>query len=510
MKGKRTDESFLRTLGNAMKKAIMERCQAVKYPIEKFVGESHEHSDASQWAERAVEHVQARRDDGATELPFKYLVIALDNLDQSSVTVQNRAIQEVNDWVSQRTCVRPYRIYVSFWPKTLDALLKRLGDPIPRNYYERIDVGRLDAGGLSEKRANSLANSITETRVTSTPFPPLTASVHSFLAEQENHRSARFVRDAWSSFNSVAMDRLVSLTNGNLRAIFQCFGNLLLCKRAFDTWERVTSKGKPGAGALSSYEIFDACLTGDKRVFDSPESSIPNFYNLSCTSPLLGIHLLSILELQAQVPESRVINGMITLGHPEFAITEALRAFDDSEYQPWYPIAAGYEQQDFVVSQKSVKAMLDFAFDPVYIDHCAMVTPVPMEYMANMAVTLSSDRDQFFSRVETTLAFIDYISQEESEMLLRFFSVSSNKTRDAKAYESLRSVLVYQVRLPMIASRMRMSYLKRIKSLRDGMYLSGAKKVSAGWWESVIERLSQGIGGLTEDSAVWRTDALLR
>lgn len=121
----------------------------------------------------------------------------------------------------------------------------------------------------------------------------------------------------------------------------------------------------------------------------------------------------------------------------------------------------------------------------------SVVTPVEEKYLPRMRLTSSSDSRDFKNRVETSLAFIEYLSNCEVAFLQALLDIQTSKAK-----QHVADILKYQVRLPMIAERMRTGYLQRIRSLSKLGYLGG---ISRDWWDDIESRLEKCLHGLPDE-----------
>lgn len=464
-------DQFISLLNSRMTDDILTRCSSINYPIEQKpdVGKARQNGDVL-WPQRALVHIRNQIDAGNEGIPFRYLVICLDNLDQCSTEVQKRAIHEVREWVSQTSPIHPYRVFISMWPKTFDAIQHTFGEPLPLNSYFGFDLLSLNSASMHATRT-----AVIKTQADRIPGSEFADRARALTNEPRIHKLSRFITAAADGFNR-HFSPLHKATCGNLRSLLKCQRNLLQSKRLYEIFS------KQSQTPLSQYDVLEACLVGAHKWFNRQQSGIPNLYGMIERFPLLAIHFLSFLDISEEIPSQRVIESLKTLGYPEYAISELLEQFSESDCQPFYSVTNTYSHDTFIVDNSAVSGLLEFCYEAVYIDTVSVTTPVSGKFRSEMRVTSSVDHHDFVARVTASIAFIDYIYECETAFVERLANSTSGNHR-----ESVRAIFAHQVKLPMIAERMRAGYLKRISGLKSKGHL---KDVPSNFWVNVEAKLS--------------------
>ena len=111
------------------------------------------HDSGQEWVELALKRISYKIDK-KLPLPFTYIVLCLDNMDQSTHEVQEYGISIVRRWIENK--IKFWQIYIPLWPNTLASLLPNLR-PIR---YGRIRVGALQPDEVIEKRNANIQNII--------------------------------------------------------------------------------------------------------------------------------------------------------------------------------------------------------------------------------------------------------------------------------------------------------------------------------------------------------------
>jgi hypothetical protein len=130
---------------------------------------------------------------------------------------------------------------------------------------------------------------------------------------------------------------------------------------------------------------------------------------------------------------------------------------------------------EFEIHAEVVEAYLQLLIEPAYVDNVALVTHVDPEFHARMTKTRGDRPDHFPSRVETTIAFLEFLRANEDAFC------DARRLRSAADPAAFRDGL-RAAQLPCMWKKMALRYLERLNGLRHSSYL---RQIPAAWWDEV-------------------------
>ncbi len=212
-----------------------------------------------QWVHAALEELTrapARPSSGfAPASPFHYVVLVVDNLDQSSIDVQIRAITEVEQWL-RTPAIRLGRAILPMWPSTFRKLQNHQFNLL---HGARVfEIGPIDSRELMANRERAVGESL-QRHATSGSH-----SVVDYIAQMTRLGHERL------------LPRIKSLAHENLRLTLALWESFLCGDAAYGIWKQM--KHNPDSRRSYDYELLDALLVGTNDAFDHDEHRIANLF----------------------------------------------------------------------------------------------------------------------------------------------------------------------------------------------------------------------------------------
>ena len=478
--------SFRAQFYNSIQKSIVMACRQMDVEIRK--GRQHT-KDLEQWVKESLEILTEIARDGS-DPPFQYIILVLDNLEQTTPSVQVKAITEVHSWDVYNFVIRLTRVFVPMWPSTYESLRQTennlfrgvqcfqvgpLGDPesVVRKRYAAMEQylrQTEDAGGEDFTRFVETIIYISR-RPLITMYPPEAESATSPAAS----KCVNF------------FDLVRRLTNGDMRRELTLWESIISGSAAYYVWGR----GELSASRSYEYELLDAMVVGAKECLAQSDFRIANVFRLGhdVQMPrdlLVGVHILHHLsqistETNSQVSIEDLKSHFVSdLGYSENNLLHALK-----QLLKFNVVHAIHEvnitnETDTIVQYDIHKPVVDayqqLALEPAYIDNVAMVTPVREDLLKRMTKTHAS-HTFFADRIETTVAFIEYIREIEDAFCS---TVRLSKDTDATTFERRLEVL----RIPFMWKRMARRYHERLTHIRRSQ---GQPNVDHDWWNRILK-----------------------
>ena len=335
---------------------------------------------------------------------FAFLVIVMDNLDQSPLSSQREAIRIAKNLVRDHA-LSLYRIIIPLWPNSFDTLAAAM-QPWEEE-ATRFELPGLDSEEYYKKRFDP------QNAVTDAPADDV-AWAQSYARDFYNCCRTNFFHffDSFSGDDIRFRQKLViaTLTNPSLIGEYNAI-----------TESRDKSKDHPERQGrvfrqIGEYLNFSSLLAGECDGHQRDLSPVANMFYASETdeklNQLLGIHLLWLLDC---APEDWIKGDFIkdylqTLGHKDGDIDQATGYFVRKEILRSPQVL---EPERYFINYDSVKSYLYSVGELPYLDNMAMVTPVSAKRLPKITVTRSNK--QFMKRKQSTLEFLDEIREVESE-----------------------------------------------------------------------------------------------
>jgi hypothetical protein len=412
-------------------------------------------SNIREWVWAALEEITRK---GA---PFKYTVIVIDNLDKTPADVQKRAIRDVDTWLKAPT-IRLWRVLIPLWPSTLTKLRNHGFDPM-RNITE-FPIGSVSMSHLLSFRIEALTAELS--RLASGVLP---------------QTALQFVNAIQSLTEDKLLPRITSLSNGDLRRKLSMWEAFLTGEVSYAIWRH--HQADPEKRRSFEYELLDGLLRGSHDVFQPDHMRIANIFALSsgtktCRDLLIGHHALTLLS--HNVATRRAFAGdLLRLGYDLEAVDAVERHLQMFNILHEIPTSTGTGLGvEFEIHSEVVNAYLSLCMEPAYVDNVAMVTPVDQNALHRMKKTRGDKAEDFEARAESTLAFIEFLRNNECQFCDRQF-LPSQVEPDLFAY----TLRVSQ--LPALWKRIALRYRDRLQGLRESSYL---RHVPSAWWKEILQR----------------------
>jgi len=474
---------FTNKFFNKIKERIEERCNQGNFPISQLVGQKAP-QDVGRWVEAALLLISNKIRDGDVYMPFKFLVIVIDNLDQTHLDVQKRALLVIRDWLEPDRDLKIWRAYVPMWPQTLDRLFNALGDPISKEKYSTVQVGAVPGPAMIDKRTRRVIDRIRlsaialtaaakeddddDTTSEDTPIPTVPL---------QNFECWRYVQDTHEFAFKHFVPFLQGICNGDLRRQLTIWDNLLSGQVAYFGWLNFTQFGRRSfEQPRVPYELLDGALTGKTKIYNRDKTRIENIFSCGGDNLLLGPLTLHTLSFENQSTERSVFATLDRLGYDdEILIHGMLERFLDCNM--FHQVAGLGSDTDYIVHKELIGRYLEILREPAYLDNVAVVTPVETHLHNEMRVTLSRKREAFTKKVGTTLAFLKQLRIDEEQ-----FSRKQRFQNPAALLQAQKEC--ERIALPSFWKAAALRYRERLIALRDAGHF---ENVTAHWWKDTIE-----------------------
>jgi hypothetical protein len=411
-----------------------------------------------QWVHAALEEltrVPSKSPVTLSTSPFSFIVLVVDNLDQSSIDVQIRAITEVEQWL-RTPSIRLSRVILPMWPSTFRKLQNHQFNLL---HGARVfEIGPIDTHDLLANRERASREYLER------HSPQCSAAVIAYIAHMTQLAKERL------------LPRIKAIAHENLRLMLSLWESLLCGDTAYRIWKQ--SKQNPESRRTFDYELLDALLVGTNDALDHDEHRIANLFAMGAgrvrpRDLLIGHHALQLLA-QDRHTQVDLHQALRSLGYSETnigVVEKSLLTFNFFHEEPAFGKKIEYEIHEDVVQE-----YLALRFEPAYVDNVAMVTPVDPKYLSRMSKTRGDRPDDFTRRVGTTLAFLEFVRECEDQF--RDPKLVANTTAEpfVKALESLKLVCLWK--------HMALRYQDRLIGLKESGYL---RTIDPGWWESTLE-----------------------
>ena len=434
---------------------IRSRCVERHFDIDGAVRHSpNKHRNIREWVWVALEELSRG------QAPFQYIVLVIDNLDQCPVEVQSRAIRDVKTWLDAPS-IRLWRVIIPLWPSTLTRLRNRGFDPLGN--IRSFRIGSVPASNLITARLTAIQQELAKPTTNAMPA-----------------QAGQYISELHEIANERLLQRITMLSNGDLRRKLSMWEAFLSGEVAYSIWRQQQTATTRRS---YDYELLDGLLRGMHDVFQSEQMRIANIFEMGKASKtsrdlLLGLHALTLLD-HGVCTRSTFAGNLLRLGYDEDAISaveQKLMLFNVYHETP--AIQAGGLGVEYEVHGQVVQAYLTMCVEPAYLDNVALVTPVDPALHKRMRKTRGDHAEDFVHRVETTLAFIEFVRDNEDQFR-RCSSLS--RAEDADLFQrDLR-----EMEIPCYWKRMALRYQERLTGLRDSSYL---RFVPAAWWDDVVNR----------------------
>jgi hypothetical protein len=406
-----------------------------------------------QWVHAALEEL-TRVAPKSPASPFPYIVLVVDNLDQSSIDVQIRAITEVEQWL-RTPSIRLSRVILPMWPSTFRKLQNHQFNLL---HGARVfEIGPIDTQALMANRERATGE---------------------YLSRQSSEVSQKVV-EYIAQMTRLGRDRLLprirALAHENLRLTLSLWESFLCGDTAYSIWKQF--RQNPDSRRTFDYELIDALLVGTNDALVHDEHRIANLFSMGAgrvrpRDLLIGHHALQLLG-QDRHSQGDLHQALRSLGYADTNISvveKSLLTFNFLHEEP-----SGGKRVEYEIHGDVVQEYLALRFEPAYVDNVAMVTPVDPRLLPRMSRTRGDRAEDFTRRVATTLAFLEFI--RECEDAFRDPTRVANVPAEVfiKALESLKILCLWKP--------MSLRYHDRLSGLRDSGYL---RTIDPAWWDGTL------------------------
>lgn len=492
----KTPELFRDKFFPRMAQAILKRCRErnnfpINEAVRSYTSEMTGDKSASprpdkqpkEWCEAALFALSRKIETKDPYMPFKYLVLAIDNLDQTTLSVQTIVIDYITDWINRSFGFMLWRVYLPMWPETVRALLDANAERHLKQLSDTIRLGEIPKGRVVGSRNRELFEFIRH----KSAIPQIESSADYQRCFDQGKitcdECSRYVTETNRYYHETFDEFLVDLTHGDLRKQLEIRDNALSSRTAFHLWAHHRSNR---LRSFIPYDVLDSVLTGKASCYDPRNAQISNLYSYSRRSTLLGWHLVNLLLGHESITLRDFTVYLSALGYSDSEIQIAHdTAFDANMF---HHLAGQVQNTDLIVHTKCAQRYMELLVEPAYVDNVTMITPVPPEVLSKLHVSSTLRVSDTKSRVDSTIAFINLIWQDDvrfnDTLLKRYRELSANP----EANERFRSRLELATRLPQVWKRVAGRYVERLQKLKEYFDKNPAKDsgMTDDWWRQAI------------------------
>jgi hypothetical protein len=413
-------------------------------------------NNVREWVWAAFEELSraATREDTAP--PFKYIALAVDNLDQTPPSVQIRAITEVEQWLNN-PLIRLWRVFLPLWPSTFSYLRNHRFNML-RGVTE-VEVGPLDSQSLVENRQRAIAQQLGSS----------TSSV--------DQQALEYIAAMTGFASKRLLGRIVALSHESLRLMLSLWGGFLRSLVAHDIYRQL--KADPDSTRGFDYELLDSLIVGAHDVLDQRRHRVANLLAMGHAHArprdlLIGPHAMFLMD-QGVKGHASLSETLEQLGYARNNIRDTVVAFAAFNILHLTPTPR-HDLIDYELHAPVIHEYVSLIWEPAYLDNIAMVTPVDPALHSRMHKTRSVVPDDFTRRVETTLVFLEFLRDCEQTFC------DAQHLRPGVDPSLFRATLA-KLKLRCLWRGMAGAYRARLSSLRRGGYLP---RVEPAWWDRVL------------------------
>lgn len=466
-KGKTKEEDLVTYFYRQAAYSIRERCRQLNYEL--TLPGTHIDPDINPeaWTVSVLRHLCNGIKSQAAHLsvPFKYIVVTIDNLDQSPLDVQRRAIALVRDWLDPAFGIVPWRVYIPMWPQTLSKLLNAMGQPFTKDEYTVVPLGTVPYVDVIDNRQQAAVGRILRSGV-------ISVSAHGekdgdIVTEGtiDNRRARSFVQDTHQFCERLIGPFIESISNFDLRRELQIWENILSSRVTFQSWRDFVRRLKwQYTVNRLPHDLVDAAVTGKCVQYNSVKSRLDNPFECGENNLLIGLHTLCVFRHANanEIPKDNLRRILYSIGHNELEVEATLgRLFEANTY---HEIAGDNNTVNMVIHPAPVEAYFELAFHPGFLENAALVTPVDQEWLRSMTVTTLLETGDFVPRVRSTLAFIAQIRDDE----IAFWNRVKIRLEHGSKEEKRRELdLIERVDSPVLWVLAAQRYKERLDALRS-------------------------------------------
>jgi ABC-type oligopeptide transport system ATPase subunit len=381
----------------------------------------------------------------------KYLVLVVDNIDQSPDESQAHCLTLCQDMLEEDSGINFWKIIFPLWPRTLSYLKRKSKLILKSTDFDEVELGHPNLGDFYRKKVKFLRERFkTSDQKTANQ---LLAEVTTLM----DRRYRNFLRE---------------LTYGNFTSMDSLIVGLLLSK------ELMEHRRLSGVHEISDYRFFDSLITGKTNYYDRDNSVILNPFGWrdseSAQCVLVIPYLLSFFKKDAYNAKGDLISFFLNFQFPEHLLEDALYKMD--EYNILH-----FEQEEAVarIHLRVVEAYKQLIRQPAVIDNFAITTPLPItiaNHRNGWKLTRGYEVKDFEARVSTALLFLDAIKEQET-----LIDIDIENSHNPKA-----TVNDFRKRIPYLSIGLKSAYRERLRKLREHGWPRGIE-VSETFWDKALK-----------------------
>jgi hypothetical protein len=413
-------------------------------------------NNVREWVWAAFEELSRVASRQQSAPPFKYIALAVDNLDQTPPTVQIRAITEVEQWLNN-PLIKLWRVFLPLWPSTFSYLRNHRFNML--RGVTVFEVGAINSQALVENHESAIAEQLG--------------------ASGSNHDQQAL--DYLSTMTQFAgkrlLARIVALSHGSLRLMLSLWGGFLRSLVAHDIWRQL--RADPDSTRGYDYELLDGLIVGADLVLNQRRHRVANLFALGHAHArprdvLIGPHAMFLME-EGLKGHASLSETLEQLGYARSNIRDTVVAFAAFNILHLTPTPR-HDLIEYELHAPVIHEYSDMIWEPAYIDNIAMVTPVDPALHSRMFKTRADVADDFTRRVETTLEFLEFLRDcEQTFCKAKHLRPGVDPHTFAETLEKLK--------LRSLWRGMAGSYRNRLTKLWRGGYLP---RIEPSWWDRVL------------------------
>lgn len=433
------------------------------------------------WVQMVLEYLSTlvgrdRAGSSVPVLPFSYIVIVLDNLDQSPYEVHTHAVAVVRSWVTATAPMEFWQIYIPLRPETFFVLQDTL-EPLPP--HRVVTVGPPDMGKVFDARTRLGLNAIKAQGGSVQVRDDDESDEGQWLT---NEQCCDFLTKAFRVSRKDFTLLLNKFASGSIRRLMRLWRCTLSSVSLEQSFRNSAYFNIPRMNEVGLYAWHDGLLTGEYRNHHRTESPIANVYYAvdepsTCHDLLLGPHMLLILRREETL--AGICQVMEELGYNEDSVNKGLGYFESVDLFQYHRIRTG---RFLDVRETMLEAHCAMMKEPSYIDNVAPVTPVEPDLLEKIKITRGYNNRDFANRAYSSLAFLEQVERDELSFVKYGDEIGGNSFRNRLQETGLKSVfreacLQYRERLEALKKFPLVSNVQEWDKLVDSPVLRRAERV---------------------------------
>ncbi len=393
--------------------------------------------------------------------PFRYIVVILDNLDQSDLNVQIEAVRLIKTYFDEDPKLNFWQIYVPLWEESYHRF-KSYSRPLPNDRIVKLKPPR--ARDVIQRRTTDLLEKI------EAPYVKAKEMGLELKNGSNIEDAIQFIISAKEESDKKFLSLIDGLSAYSCRMNLELWKGLLANERLFIRYvgTHARNSGDPSFGELSQYVLVDALMCGMNN-FHNPariSSPVANVFNVvedheGPRDMLIGLHILFFLQKsnRAVIPFRSIERNLGILLYEPDDLLEALERLNDHEVVRIERDSDGGPVK-IHIPKLTIKWYLALLRDRAYIDNISMVTPLEEEFLDDVDPVMALNVETFEKRVRNSIAFLEQLLADERRFIdpeLSQNSVGGNE-RDT-FYAKLRSS-----RIPSFFHLIGAAYLENLRN----------------------------------------------